>query len=178
MAAIIYTHTDEAPLLATYSFLPIVSAYARKAGVEIETRDISLAGRILAQFGLADDALTELGELTGHPEANIVKLPNISASVPQLKACMYVYTFFSPSFIPGLGTDLTWYLALLWALAFASFYCPFLQNNLKSTRHTHARSLCWIYRYKSPVGLFGMSANELHEQRDHWFARAKNKDSK
>src|SRR6201994_2256183 len=88
MAAIIYTHTDEAPLLATYSFLPIVSAYARKAGVEIETRDISLAGRILAQFGLADDALAELGELAERPEANIVKLPNISASVPQLKAAI------------------------------------------------------------------------------------------
>jgi isocitrate dehydrogenase len=88
MAAIIYTQTDEAPLLATYSFLPIVSAYAKKVGVEIETRDISLAGRILAQFGLADDALTELGELTKRPEANIVKLPNISASVPQLKAAI------------------------------------------------------------------------------------------
>ncbi len=88
MATIIYTHTDEAPLLATYSFLPIVSAYARKAGVEIETRDISLAGRILAQFGLAPDALAELGELTGRPEANIVKLPNISASVPQLRAAI------------------------------------------------------------------------------------------
>ncbi len=88
MAAIIYTKTDEAPLLATYSFLPIVSAYAKKVGVEIETRDISLAGRILAQFGLADDALTELGELTGYSEANIVKLPNISASVPQLKAAI------------------------------------------------------------------------------------------
>ena len=88
MAAIIYTQTDEAPLLATYSFLPIVSAYARKAGVEIETRDISLAGRILAQFGLADDALTELGKLADRPEANIVKLPNISASVPQLKAAI------------------------------------------------------------------------------------------
>jgi isocitrate dehydrogenase len=88
MAAIIYTHTDEAPLLATYSFLPIVSAYAHKAGVEIETRDISLAGRILAQFGLADDALAELGELTERPEANIIKLPNISASVPQLKAAI------------------------------------------------------------------------------------------
>src|ERR1700749_1993557 len=88
MAAIIYTETDEAPLLATYSFLPIVSAYARKAGVQIETRDISLAGRILAQFGLADDALAELGELTLRPEANIVKLPNISASVPQLKAAI------------------------------------------------------------------------------------------
>jgi isocitrate dehydrogenase len=88
VAKIIYTHTDEAPLLATYSFLPIVSAYAKKAGVEFETRDISLAGRILAQFGLADDALAELGELTKHPEANIVKLPNISASVPQLKAAI------------------------------------------------------------------------------------------
>jgi isocitrate dehydrogenase len=88
MATIIYTHTDEAPLLATYSFLPIVSAYAEKAGVEIQTRDISVAGRILAQFGLADDALAELGELAGQPEANIVKLPNISASVPQLKAAI------------------------------------------------------------------------------------------
>jgi isocitrate dehydrogenase len=88
MAAIIYTHTDEAPLLATYSFLPIVSAYAHKAGVEIETRDISLAGRILAQFDLADDALAELGELTGRPEANIIKLPNISASIPQVKAAI------------------------------------------------------------------------------------------
>jgi isocitrate dehydrogenase len=88
MATIIYTQTDEAPLLATYSFLPIVSAYAEKAGVEIETRDISLAGRILAQFGLADDALAELGELASQPGANIVKLPNISASVPQLKAAI------------------------------------------------------------------------------------------
>jgi isocitrate dehydrogenase len=88
MATIIYTHTDEAPLLATYSFLPIVSAYAERVGVEVETRDISLAGRILSQFGLAEDALTELGELTGRPEANIVKLPNISASVPQLKAAI------------------------------------------------------------------------------------------
>jgi isocitrate dehydrogenase len=88
MATIIYTYTDEAPLLATHSFLPIVSAYAQKAGVEIQTRDISLAGRILAQFGLADDALAELGDLTGDPAANIIKLPNISASVPQLKAAI------------------------------------------------------------------------------------------
>src|SRR6201997_2198183 len=88
MAAIIYPHAAGAPLLATSSFLPIVSAYAHKAGVEIETRDISLAGRILAQFGLADDALAELGELTSESGANIVKLPNISASVPQLKAAI------------------------------------------------------------------------------------------
>ncbi|MBO1266599.1 NADP-dependent isocitrate dehydrogenase [Arthrobacter cavernae] len=95
MAKIIYTHTDEAPMLATYSFLPIVEAYASTAGVEIETRDISLAGRIIAVFGdfLSEDqqignALAELGELAKQPEANIIKLPNISASVPQLKAAI------------------------------------------------------------------------------------------
>ncbi|HEX3804741.1 MAG TPA: NADP-dependent isocitrate dehydrogenase [Solirubrobacteraceae bacterium] len=92
---IIYTYTDEAPALATASLLPIVSAFAAAADVDIETRDISLAGRILAQFPdrLTDeqfthDALTELGELAKTPEANIIKLPNISASVPQLKAAI------------------------------------------------------------------------------------------
>jgi isocitrate dehydrogenase len=95
MATIIYTHTDEAPLLATYSFLPIIQAYAAKAGVDVETRDISLAGRILAQFPerLTDeqrvgDALAELGQLATRPEANIIKLPNVSASIPQLKAAI------------------------------------------------------------------------------------------
>jgi isocitrate dehydrogenase len=90
---IIYTHTDEAPLLATYSFLPIIQAYASTAGVSVETRDISLAGRVIAQFSdrlteeqRLDDALAELGELAKTPEANIIKLPNISASIPQLKA--------------------------------------------------------------------------------------------
>ncbi|WP_284981147.1 NADP-dependent isocitrate dehydrogenase [Arthrobacter sp. efr-133-TYG-118] len=93
MAKIIYTHTDEAPMLATYSLLPIVEAFASTAGVEVETRDISLAGRIIAVFGdylteeqRISDALAELGELAKKPEANIIKLPNISASVPQLKA--------------------------------------------------------------------------------------------
>ena len=92
---IIYTYTDEAPALATESLLPIISAFAAAADVEIETRDISLAGRILAQFPdrlTADqftaDALAELGELARTPEANIIKLPNISASVPQLKAAV------------------------------------------------------------------------------------------
>ena len=92
---IIYTRTDEAPLLATYSFKPIIEAYASTAGVEVETRDISLAGRIIAAFGdrlpeeqRVDDALAELGELAKKPEANIIKLPNISASVPQLKAAV------------------------------------------------------------------------------------------
>jgi isocitrate dehydrogenase len=93
--AIIYTHTDEAPLLATYSFLPIIQAYAGQAGVVVESRDISLAGRIIAQFPerltdgqRLDDALAELGELAKRPEANIIKLPNISASMPQLKAAI------------------------------------------------------------------------------------------
>ncbi|CUR60301.1 Isocitrate dehydrogenase (NADP-dependent) [metagenome] len=85
---IIYTHTDEAPLLATYSFLPIISAFASTAGVDVETRDISVAARILAQFGLADDALGELGALAKTAEANIIKLPNVSASIPQLKAAI------------------------------------------------------------------------------------------
>ncbi len=88
MAKIIYTHTDEAPLLATYSFLPIVQAYAAQAGVDIETRDISLSGRILGVFGIVDDALAELGALAKTPEANIIKLPNVSASIPQLKAAI------------------------------------------------------------------------------------------
>ncbi len=85
---VIYTYTDEAPALATHSLLPILQAYLDKAGVAIETRDISLAARILAAFELAPDALAELGELAKTPEANIIKLPNISASIPQLKAAI------------------------------------------------------------------------------------------
>ena len=95
MSKILYTLTDEAPALATYSFLPIVQAFARRAGVEVETRDISLSGRILAVFSdvlpedqKTHDALAELGQLAKTPEANIVKLPNISASIPQLKAAI------------------------------------------------------------------------------------------
>ena len=90
---IIYTKTDEAPALATYSLLPIIQAYTNAAGVEVETRDISLAGRVIANFPeylteeqRIGDALAELGELAKTPEANIIKLPNISASVPQLRA--------------------------------------------------------------------------------------------
>lgn len=94
-STIIYTLTDEAPALATYSFLPIVNAFSKAADIHVETRDISLAGRILAVFPdycsveqqQADD-LAELGELAKTPEANIIKLPNISASMPQLEACI------------------------------------------------------------------------------------------
>ncbi|WP_406404459.1 NADP-dependent isocitrate dehydrogenase [Streptomyces sp. NBC_00879] len=94
-STIIYTHTDEAPALATYSFLPVVEAYAATAGVRVESRDISLAGRIIASFPerleegqRIEDALHELGELAKTPGANIIKLPNISASIPQLKAAI------------------------------------------------------------------------------------------
>jgi isocitrate dehydrogenase len=94
-STIIYTHTDEAPALATYSLLPIVRGFAAKAGVSVETRDISLAGRIIASFPerleprqRIGDALAELGELAKTPGANIIKLPNISASIPQLKAAI------------------------------------------------------------------------------------------
>jgi isocitrate dehydrogenase len=92
---VIYTYTDEAPALATHSLLPVIEAFAGKAGVDVETRDISLAGRILAHFPdkltetqRVPDALAELGELAKTPEANIIKLPNISASIPQLKAAI------------------------------------------------------------------------------------------
>src|SRR5918911_3355108 len=92
---VIYTYTDEAPALAPHSLLPTIRAFPPPAGVEVELRDISLAGRILAQFPdrLTDeqrvpDALAELGELAKTPEANIIKLPNISASIPQLKAAI------------------------------------------------------------------------------------------
>jgi len=95
LPTIIYTKTDEAPALATHSLLPIIQAFTNHAGISVETRDISLAGRIIANFpeSLTDDqkigdALAELGELTLRPEANIIKLPNISASVPQLKAAV------------------------------------------------------------------------------------------
>ncbi|MFD8965480.1 NADP-dependent isocitrate dehydrogenase [Streptomyces sp. NPDC059568] len=94
-STIIYTHTDEAPALATYSFLPVIEAYASTAGVTVESRDISLSGRIIAGFPerldqgqRIDDTLAELGALAGTPEANIIKLPNISASIPQLKAAI------------------------------------------------------------------------------------------
>lgn len=95
MSSIIYTITDEAPALATYSLLPMVQAFTKKAGINVETRDISLSGRILAAFSdqlptskAVADSLAELGALTLKPEANIIKLPNISASIPQLKGAI------------------------------------------------------------------------------------------
>ena len=92
---IMYTHTDEAPMLATYSLLPLIRMFAAPAGIDVDTRDISLSGRIIAAFPerlkpeqRIGDHLAELGALCLRPEANIIKLPNISASVPQLKAAI------------------------------------------------------------------------------------------
>ena len=94
-AQILYTKTDEAPALATYSLLPIVQAFTRAAGIAVDTRDISLAGRILASFPdkltpaqRQPDDLAELGEIAKTPDANVIKLPNISASIPQLTAAI------------------------------------------------------------------------------------------
>jgi len=93
VSKIVYTKVDEAPALATYSFLPIIKAFTKSSGIEMVVKDISLAGRVIANFpeNLTDeqkinDDLSELGELTQDPTANIVKLPNVSASIPQLKA--------------------------------------------------------------------------------------------
>ncbi|HEY4003579.1 MAG TPA: NADP-dependent isocitrate dehydrogenase [Pseudonocardia sp.] len=112
---VIYTYTDEAPALATHSFLPVIEAFAGKAGITVETRDISLAARILAQFPdrLTDaqrvpDSLGELGELAKTPEADIIKLPNISASIPQLKAAIKELRqagYDIPNFPENPGTD-------------------------------------------------------------------------
>src|SRR3954451_5535603 len=95
LPTIIYTKTDEAPALATYSLLPIVQAFTKHSGINVESRDISLSARVLAVFSdllppaqRVADSLAELGALTLKPEANIIKLPNISASVPQLKAAI------------------------------------------------------------------------------------------
>ena len=92
---IIYTYTDEAPMLAAHSFLPVIEAFSRAAGVRVEMRDISLAGRILAAFPdylrpdqRMEDALAELGRLVHEPDSNIIKLPNISASIPQIQGAV------------------------------------------------------------------------------------------
>ena len=114
-STIIYTHTDEAPALATYSLLPIVQAFASQAGVNVESRDISLAGRIIASFPeyleaeqRIGDALGELGELAQTPQANIIKLPNVSASSPQLKTAvaeLQAHGYALPDYPDDPGTD-------------------------------------------------------------------------
>ena len=141
---IIYTHTDEAPALATYSFLPIVRAYASTAGVTVETRDISLAGRIIASFPerLTDaqqipDALRELGSLVLRPEANVIKLPNISASVPQLKAAIAELQqkgYALPDFPDEVVTDDDWEVRVRYNKVLGSAVNPVLREGNSDRR--------------------------------------------
>ena len=128
---IIYTKTDEAPALATYSLLPIVNAYTQAADIAVEKKDISLSGRIIANFpeNLSDeqkitDALAELAQLTLQPEANIIKLPNISASIPQLKAA----------------------IAELQAQGFACRIIRKIRSLIKTRLLRLAMPMCWVVR--------------------------------
>ncbi len=141
---IIYTKTDEGPALATYSLLPIIQAFAASAGVRIETRDISLAGRILANFPdhLSEDqrlpdALAELGELAMKPEANIIKLPNISASVPQLKTAiaeLQAQGYALPDFPAEPKTDAEWAINASYAKVMGSAVNPVLRQGNSDRR--------------------------------------------
>src|SRR6201986_870993 len=141
---VIYTYTDEAPALATHSFLPIIRAFAGQADVEVELRDISLAGRILAHFPdrLTDsqrvpDALAELGELAQTPEANIIKLPNISASIPQLKAAIKELQgkgYAIPDYPENPATDAEKDIKSRYAKVFGSVVNPILREGNSDRR--------------------------------------------
>ncbi len=145
---IIYTKTDEAPSLATYSLLPIIQAYTKTAGIEVETRDISLSGRIIANFPerlteeqkQADD-LAELGELAKTPEANIIKLPNISASVPQLKAAiaeLQQQGFHIPDYPEEASTDEAKQIKARYARVLGSAVNPVLREGNSDRRVANA----------------------------------------
>ena len=147
-AKIIYTKTDEAPALATYSFLPIVKAFTDAAGIDVETRDISLAGRILASFpdNLSEaqrqsDALAELGELAKTPAANIIKLPNISASIPQLTAAiaeLQSQGFAVPDYPEEPGNDVEQQISDTYAKVLGSAVNPVLREGNSDRRVAHA----------------------------------------
>src|SRR5699024_9466057 len=148
MSKIIYTHTDEAPMLATASFLPIVRAFASQAGVELETRDISLAGRILAAFNdvlpedqQVNDALAELGELVKEAEANIIKLPNLSESVPRLGAAveeLHEACFDMPDYPCEVTTDQERGIQKRYATAMGSAVHPVLREGHSDRRAPRA----------------------------------------
>ncbi|MCW1885384.1 NADP-dependent isocitrate dehydrogenase [Luteolibacter flavescens] len=172
---IIYTKTDEAPLLATYSFLPIVQAFTKHSGITVETRDISLAGRIIAQFPefLAEDQrigdhLSELGALTLTPEANIIKLPNISASVPQLKAAvaeLQAKGYALPDFPESPQTDAEKDIKARYAKVMGSAVNPVLREGnsdrrapkaVKDYAKAHPHSMgAWSGDSKTSVGTMG-----------------------
>ena len=143
-AKIIYTQTDEAPALATQSLLPIVNAFTQAADITVETRDISLAGRIIANFpdNLTEqqkisDALTELGELAKNPEANIIKLPNVSASIPQLNAAikeLQTHGYDIPNFPSDPQTDAEKEIRARYAKVLGSAVNPVLREGNSDRR--------------------------------------------
>jgi isocitrate dehydrogenase len=172
---IIYTKTDEAPLLATYSFLPIVQAFTKHSGITVATRDISLAGRIIAQFPdflkpeqQIGDHLAELGALTHKPEANIIKLPNISASVPQLKAAiaeLQAKGYALPDFPENPQTDAEKDIKARYAKVMGSAVNPVLREGNSDRRapkavkdyakkHPHSMG-AWSADSKTAVGTMG-----------------------
>ena len=172
---IIYTITDEAPALATYSFLPIVQAFTKHAGINVETRDISVAARILAAFSdllppaqRVPDALAELGALTLKPEANIIKLPNISASVPQLKAAiaeLQAKGYGLPDFPEVATTDAEKDAKARYAKVMGSAVNPVLREGnsdrrapkaVKAYARAHPHSMgAWSATSKTSVGTMG-----------------------
>jgi isocitrate dehydrogenase len=172
---LIYTKTDEAPALATYSLLPIVEAFSKPAGIAVETRDISLAGRIIATFPdflspeqrIADD-LAELGQLCTQPEANIIKLPNISASVPQLKAAvaeLQSQGYALPSYPENPQTDTEHDIRARYAKVMGSAVNPVLREGnsdrrapkaVKEYARKHPHSMgAWSADSKTSVGTMG-----------------------
>jgi len=163
---IIYTWTDEAPMLATYSFLPIVKAFTAPAGIEMETRDISLAGRILANFPeflkedqKIGDALAELGELAKTPEANIIKLPNISASIPQLTAAiaeLQAQGFAVPNYPADPQTDVEKEIKARYAKVLGSAVNPVLREGNSDRRAPKAVK---NYARKHPHSMGAWSAD-------------------
>ncbi|MGC4091985.1 MAG: NADP-dependent isocitrate dehydrogenase [Polyangiaceae bacterium] len=183
-AKIIYTLTDEAPALATYSFLPIVQAFTQPAGLAVETRDISLAGRILANFPdflkpeqKQNDDLAELGELAKTPEANIIKLPNISASVPQLKAAIKELQgqgYAVPDFPENPQTDAEKAIKARYAKVSGSAVNPVLRegnsdrrvaNAVKQYAKSHPHSMgAWSGDSKSHVSHMGEGDFYANEQ--------------
>ncbi len=172
---LIYTKTDEAPALATYSLLPIVEAFSKPAGIAVETRDISLAGRIIATFPdfltpeqrIADD-LAELGQLCTQPEANIIKLPNISASVPQLKAAvaeLQSQGYALPNYPENPQTDAEHDIRARYAKVMGSAVNPVLREGnsdrrapkaVKEYARKHPHSMgAWSADSKTSVGTMG-----------------------
>ncbi len=166
LPTIIYTKTDEAPALATYSLLPIVQAFTKHAGIAVETRDISLSGRIIAQFSdrlrddqkVADD-LAELGQLCVQPEANIIKLPNVSASVPQLKAAvaeLQAQGFTLPDYPENPQTDADREIKARYAKVMGSAVNPVLREGNSDRRAPKAVK---EYARKNPHSMGAWSAD-------------------